>query len=57
MLDETGMSGEVILLSMLENEDSSLLKQVFGKHEVGNLGQTFQRVWRIGKDNVELLSA
>ena len=57
MLNETGMSGEVILLSMLENEDSSLLKQVFGKHKVGNLGQTFQRVWRVGKDNVELLSA
>ena len=57
MLDETGLSREVILLSMLENEDSSLLKQVFGKHEVGNLGQTFQRVWRVGKDKVELLSA
>ena len=57
MLDETGMSREVILLSMLENEDSSLLKQILRKHKVGNLGQTFQRVWRIGKDKVELLSA
>lgn len=57
MLNETGMSGEVILLSMLENEDSSLLKQVFRKHKVGYLGQAFQCVWRVGKDKVELLSA
>lgn len=57
MLDETGMSGKVILISMLEDEDPSLFKQILRKHEVGNLGQAFQGVWRVGEYEIELLSA
>ena len=57
MLDETGVSREVILLSMLENKDAAVFKKTITEHEVGNLWQPFQGVWRVGKDKVELLSA
>ena len=40
---------------MLKDKDAILLQQVFLENQVGNLGQFFQSVWRVGKDKVELL--
>ena len=57
VLDETGRLAEVVLLAMLEDEDAVGLQQAALQHEVGNPGQRFQRVGRVGEDEVELLVA
>ena len=51
------MGGEVVVLAMFEDEDAFGSKDVLLEYEVGNLGQFLQRVGRVGKDKVKLLSA
>ena len=51
------MVGEIVVLAMLENEDAALVQKATIQYEVWNLGKLLQRVWRIGKDEIELLLA
>jgi len=51
------MVGEVVVLAMLEHEDTILVQQVAIQNEVWNLREILQCVRRVGKDEVELLLA
>ena len=57
MLQESWMVGEIVVLAMLENEDALFVQKIAIEYEVWNLGKLLQRVWRIGKDEIELLLA
>ena len=52
-----GMLGEIVVLTVLENEDTTFFQQVLLEDEVGNGGQLLQGVWRISKDEIILLVA
>ena len=54
---ETGMLREVILLSMLEDEDTVRFQDTFFKDDAGYRRQLFHGIGRIGKDKVKLLFA
>ena len=56
MLQESWMVGEIVVLAMFENEDA-LFEKVAIEYEVWNLGKFLQRIWRIGKDEIEFLLA
>ena len=49
------MLGEVVVLAMLEYEDSILVEHVTVEHQVRNLRQFFQCVRRVGEDEVVFL--
>ena len=51
------MFGKIIILAMLENEDSIFVQQVAIQYEVWNLRKFLQRVWWVGKDEIKLLLA
>ena len=51
------MVGEIVVLAMLENEDALFVEKVTIQYEVWNLWKLLQCVWRIGKDEIELLLA
>ena len=55
MLNEVGVLGEVVVAPVLKHENATVFQQRMLEHEVGNLRQLLQRVWGIGKDEVELL--
>ncbi len=57
MLHKVGVAGEVVVFAMFEDEDTLGLEQAFLEDETRNLGQLFQGIGRIGKDEVELLFA
>ena len=57
MLQESWMVGEIVVLAMFENEDALFVEKVTIQYEVWNLGELLQCVWRIGKDEIELLFA
>jgi hypothetical protein len=57
MLHEVRMLGEIVVLSVLEDEHAFGLQQLFLQYKVGNGGQFFQRLGWVGKDEVELLVA
>ena len=57
MLHEMGIVGEVVVLAMLKHKDAIGLQQSLLEDEIRNLGQLFQGIRRIGKDEVELLFA
>lgn len=57
MLYKVGMSAEVVLFSMLKDEDTLVFQQAFFKDKVGNRWQFSQVVRRVCKDKVELLMA
>ena len=57
VLDEAGMMGEVVLLAVLKDKEAVGLEKVAAKDDVGQLGYLRQGVWRVGKDEVELLAA
>lgn len=57
MLDEVWVGGEVVVLSVFEDEDAVGLQQSCFEDETRYLGQSFESVGRIGKDDVELLMA
>ena len=46
-----------MVFAMFEDEDTLGLEQAFLEDETRNLGQLFQGIGRIGKDEVELLFA
>ena len=55
MLYEVGVLGEVVVAPVFKHENATVFQQRMLEHEVGNLRQLLQRVWGIGKDEVELL--
>lgn len=57
MLHEVRIAGEVVVLAMLKHKDAIGLQQSLLEDETRNLGQLFQGIRRIGKDEVELLFA
>ena len=57
MLQESWMVGEIVVLAMFENEDALFVEKIAIEYEVWNLGELLQCVWRIGKDEIELLLA
>lgn len=57
MLYEARVLGEVVVFAMLKDEDAVLGKDILLEDEVGDGGKFTQCVWRVGKDEVELLLA
>ena len=57
MLQESWMVGKIVVLAMFENEDALFVEKIAIEYEVWNLRKLLQRVWRIGKDEIELLLA
>lgn len=57
MFEEMGMLREVVRLAMFQHEEAIRLEEVACKDDVGQFSQIGQGVWRIGKDEVELLIA
>ena len=57
MLQESWMVGKIVVLAMFENEDALFVEKIAIQYEVWNLGELLQCVWRIGKDEIELLLA
>lgn len=57
MLNEMLTIGEVLILAMLKNEHSTLLKKTLLKYQRRYLRELFQRIWRISKYEIKLLSA
>lgn len=55
MLQEIGMAGEIIILAMLQDEDSTFLQQIARHDNIGNFFQIGQGIGRVGKDEVEIL--
>ena len=51
------MFGKIIILAMLENEDSIFVQQVAIQYEVWDLREFFQGVRWVGKDEIKLLLA
>ena len=57
VLHEAGMLGEVVVLAVLEHEETALGEEVAVEHDVGQLGQLLECIGRVGKDEVEVLTA
>lgn len=57
MFYEVWMVAEIIRLAMLKDEESIGLDKVASHDDIGEFGQVWQLVGRIGKDYVELLIA
>ena len=57
MLDEARMLGKIVGLAVLQHEEAALLEQGAGENNVGQYGELRQSVGRVGKDEVELLTA
>lgn len=57
MLQEIGMAGKIIVLAMLQDEDSTFLQQIARHDNIGNFFQIGQGIGRVGKDEVKLLIA
>lgn len=56
MLHEMGIVREVVRLAMLEDKEATLLQQVLAHDELRKFVQIGESVWRVGKDEVELLA-
>ena len=56
MLNKVGVVGEVVVLTMFEDKDAVILQQSFLEDDVRDGRQFFESVWRIGKDEVVLLT-
>ena len=57
VLNETGMLGEVVVLAMLENQETALAQKTTFEYHVGKFGDFLQHIGRVCKDEVELLPA
>ena len=57
MLHKVAVGAEVMVLSVLENKDTAIGKKALFEDDVGYLGQFLKRVWRVGKNEIELLAA
>ena len=55
MLPEVGMLREVVILAMFENEYPVFLQYTFLEDKVRDGWKFLKGVWRVGKDEVELL--
>lgn len=56
-VDKAFVGAEVVVLAVFEDKDAAVGQKAFIKDKLGYLGQFLQRVWRVGKDEVELLAA
>lgn len=54
---EVFVRGEIILLAVLEDKNAILVEQLMLKYEVWERWQLFQRVRRVGKNEIERLVA
>ena len=52
-----GVVGEIVVLTMLKDEDAAVVEELFCEDEVRNLWQLFQGVGWVGEDEIELLPA
>lgn len=57
VLNESGMSCEVVVLAVLKAENAVLSKDAFRQNKVGQVGQCLQLIGWVGKDELELLVA
>ena len=57
VLNETGMLGEVVVLAMLENQETAFAQKITFEYHVGKFGDFLQHIGRVCKDEVELLPA
>ena len=56
VLNETGMLGEVVVLAMLENQETAFAQKITFEYHVGKFGDFLQHIGRVCKDEVELLA-
>ena len=54
---EVFVLGEIVLLAVLEDENAILVEQLMLEYEVWERWQLFQRIRRVGKNEVERLVA
>ena len=54
MLNKMGVSREIIVLAVFENQHTRGLQQIVLENEIGHCRQFREIVWRIGKDEIEL---
>ena len=52
MSEEIRVAAEVIVLAMLENKNTFFIENVASEYEVRYLFQLFERIWRVGKNQV-----
>ena len=57
MLHKPGMNGKIMVLAMLEDENTIGYQYVLSENHVGNLWQFLEGVGRVGKDEIKLLAA
>lgn len=57
MVNKVFMVTEVMVLAMLKDKDPTVGQEVFLKDNLRYLRQFFERVWRIGEDEIKLLAA
>ena len=57
VLNETWMLGEVVVLAMLENQETAFAQKITFEYHVGKFGDFLQHIGRVCKDEVELLPA
>ena len=53
LLHEAGVVGKAVVLAVLEDEHAFGGEHTFVYYEVGQLGQSGERVGRVGEDDVE----
>ena len=52
MTEKTGMIAEIIVFAVLEDEYPIGLEHIAAHYKAWNLGEPFQSIWRVGKDNI-----
>ncbi len=57
MLNETGMGGEVVRLSVFKHENTIRFQQLPFKYQIGNLWKLLKGIRWVSKDKVKLLVA
>ena len=55
MFHKVGITGEIVVLAMLEHEDTIGLQEAFLEDETRDGGQLLQGLGRSGEDEIELL--
>ena len=54
---EAGVLLEIIVLAVLKDEYAAFLEHIAAHYELGNFGQSLERVWRVGENEVVTLGA
>ena len=57
MFGKVGMGGEIVILTVFENEHTTFLQKTFFKDQIWYRREFLQGVGRIGEDEVKLLFA